>query len=262
MSERFRMALSILASLLTACASNEQATEVAPESPPQAPEPLGAIATAKRTVEMRNPFGNTAASDNLMVDGDFELTGLDRTATEPWRAFVKGVGQTIKMTTGGRCKSGVRCLVLTPGESAVGWMATPREGDIRVSLWARPNGGTCGALAVHVVDMNEPTKTKMIVPPSSPDESGACRFEGLAPSFPGGAPAVYLEIYPATKVTSVFVDDVVVLAATPSAKNVHPVVTSAPPAYLRASAEWLRRQRDLGDPERVDLRPRRERLAR
>jgi hypothetical protein len=212
------------------------------------PTPQAAPITPKRTIEIRNPFGNTEAALNLMADGDFELTG--RHDQQPWLSFGDDGQGTLNFETGGHCRSGVRCLVMGPGESIVGWMATPREGKVTVSLWARLEGGPCKDLVVQVVDVDQTSGASGdSIPAPEVDEAGNCHFEAMVKSLPGGAPAVWLELSSKAKAKRVIVDDVVALPASGmQSRSLHFTEKASAPLRLPAISQWIRTHRRFGLP--------------
>ena len=233
--------------------------------PPGAPTVIARV-TPKRTIEQRNPFGNTAESKNLMIDGDFELTG--RMDQMPWVAFGaggSGTGQTGQQTlnfeTGGRCRSGVRCGLLKAGDAVVGFASSPRIERIKVSLWAKPLDGVCGHVQARMIDLDDQAGGSGEQLPSArdrpdaPDESGWCHFEGIAPNMAWGAPVLYVEID--KKATAdVLIDDAVALPATPPALGSKGVrsqragfeMSQTTRARVSFVAAWLRTHRRYGLP--------------
>lgn len=246
---RFALATSLgaLLPLLPGCGTDagEPARVSAPAA--AAPTPQAEPVAPRRTVETRNPFGNTVASSNMMADGDFELTG--RYDQQPWLAFGSQGQSVLNFETGGRCKSGVRCLVLTPGQAVIGWMATPRNGQITVALWARPEGGACKDLVVQVLDVDAQRDGVAITAPEA-DESGVCHFEGTVPALAGGAPAVWLELADGAKSKRMVVDDVVAMPAEPGVASSRSLTAyrAKLPQRLPFVADWLRRHRRFGLP--------------
>ncbi|MBK6696938.1 MAG: hypothetical protein IPG50_32850 [Myxococcales bacterium] len=251
---RARFSLLLAASsalfLLAACTDGTPAAPSA--APAEAPAAPTETVAARRTVEVRNPFGNTAVADNLMADGDFELTG--RYDQQPWLAFGQGGQSVLNFETGGRCRSGVRCLVLGPDEAVLGWMATPAAGKITIALWARPVGGSCKDLIVRIVDMDKDSNTAVGFPAPAEDERGECFFEGSAASLPGGSPAVWLEVAGNAKAKSIVVDDVVALPVAGNGASLRSLALSfatRAPARLPFVADWVKRNRRFGLPPKT-----------
>lgn len=246
----FSLSLPIALASVAACTSRGEDAAPVPTVAAEAPAPQASPVKAKRTVEVRNPFGNTQVADNLMADGDFELTG--RYDQQPWLAFGAQGRSVLNFDTGGHCRSGVRCLSLAPGDTVVGWFATPKQGKVTVSLWAKPIGGSgCKELTVHVVDLDDAKNvTTQIPPPGAPDDSGQCHFEGAVPSAPGGSPAVYLEVADRSKVTSIVVDEVVALPIVAGAQQAQSFQRheDRAPARLAMIVDWIKKSRRFGLP--------------
>lgn len=263
-----RALASLLASFALACSSRGEPSAPVTEPPPPAPTAAPVAITPKRTVEVRNPFGNTQIADNLMADGDFELTG--RYDQQPWLAFGASGQSVLNFETGGKCRSGVRCLVLKPGDTVIGWFATPKQGKITLSLWARPIGGNCKDLTVRVVDIDDEQNAAAIPAPGAVDETGQCHFESAVAGYPGGAPAVWLEVADRAKVTSITVDEVVALPLPTNAAQLmsfRPGERAEPPAKLASVAAWWHAHRRFGlppvtGPERPQKTPAMERRER
>ncbi|MFO0673221.1 MAG: hypothetical protein U0235_26995 [Polyangiaceae bacterium] len=262
-----------LALSLVACSSRGEPS--APVTEPPAAAPVATVTpvavSPKRTVEVRNPFGNTETASNLMADGDFELTG--RFDQQPWLAFGNSGQSVLNFETGGKCRSGVRCLVLKPGDAVLGWFATPKEGKVSISFWARPIGGTCKDLTVQVMDIDEALgtgNTTVDVPAPKAESDGQCHFTSTVSSYAGGAPALWLHVQDSSKVTGMIVDDVVALPVAPNAAQLmsfQPAVRAVPQPRLLSAAAWWRTHRRFGlapttGPERpapTDAMKRRER---
>jgi hypothetical protein len=148
----------------------------------------------RRSILTRNPFGNLAHTDNLLFDGDMEMSrGVGQT---PWIGIGKGGQTELKLETGGTCRSGLSCLVLTSSNNAVlGRAIAARDKALEFSLWAKVPGNACDAVSVYLIPAMTMSFTlfgKVASETKSPDESGWCRFHGLHPSM-NEAIAVYVE---------------------------------------------------------------------
>jgi len=135
-----------------------------------------------RTVENRNPFGDTA-EHNLMVDGDFELTSGQ--GQYGWVSYDgTGMQATLLRETGGLCLSGVTCGILTSDADLLGYGAAPRDKDIEVSVYTKPPIADCGLTQVLLIGCAGGAITNLAsVPPttSEPDASGWCFHHAIAP---------------------------------------------------------------------------------
>ena len=196
-----------------------------------------------------------------MMDGDFEWTG--RQGQMPWLAFDGRRQGTLNFETGGRCRSGVRCALLAPGQILIGWIASPRTEPIHVSVWVKPTHGACHALTAAVLDLEKQGDPKrgVLTSESPPSSQGWCRLEGTVPNFAGAAPVLWIELGPDAPGT-LLVDDAI---AVPEPAPLH--VTRAGTARLKAPlswrvaevADWLARHRRFGSSPRersIDAPPR------
>ncbi len=182
-----------------------------PWTPGQTVAPAASSAP-RRTIEDRNPFGNTDAAANLMADGDFELTG--RQDQMPWQVFGTNSQATLNYETGGRCRSGVRCGAVTAGSQIIGWMSSPPSGAIRVSFWVHPSGGTCHDFSARVLDIDDGTGGTPIYPTEDrADARGWCHFAGFVPNMAEKSPVLYGTV--STKAGVTLIDDAVAEAAPP-----------------------------------------------
>lgn len=164
-----------------------------------------------RTVEVRNPFGDTNSPNNLMVDGDFEITG--RSEQMPWITFTQSGQSTLNYATGGKCKSGVRCASIAPGTELVGYFSSPKTGTMNASLWARPDSGSCGDVQVSAVDLdNQQGNAAAQLTPAAPDANGWCLFTGSIPNMAEQQPVLYVSVADSMKGVAL-VDDGVILPA-------------------------------------------------
>jgi hypothetical protein len=237
--------------VVAGCGTNDPPAAAAPPVPPPPPvaiedaggPPPPAIV---RRVENRDPFGNTRIANNLVVDGDFELTG--RSGQMPWRAFTQEGPATLDYATGGQCRSGIRCAQVSKGEIVIGFMASPKVGGMTVSLWARPASGKCADLDVHAIDLDSETGAASVTSDATPDASGWCHFAGTVSNYAGRSPGLWLE--PRAEATgSIVVDDVVVLPSQPEkgTKLLAFVETSAAlRARIKATSDWIRKNRQYG----------------
>lgn len=214
----------------------------------------GSAIKPKRTVETRSPFGNLSNPKNLVADGDFEMTG--RQAQMPWIVFGDSGQQTLNFETGGRCRSGVRCAAvggLGATEEYIGWVVSPKEDKIAVSLWAKPYSGVCADLAASLVDSDSADfGADLASETEAPGADGWCRFSGVGPNMAARAPVVYLSVDASKQ--RVLVDDVQVTAAPASAKKgiaPSPGLIAGPPrpevaARVAFIADVLRKTRRYG----------------
>lgn len=186
-----------------------------------------------RSVEHRNPFGRTELVDNLLVDGDFELTAGN--GQFGWRAIEgQGLGSLLR-ETGGLCRSGVSCGVL-PGQSELlALAAAPRQQNIEVTLWVKPPAPDCSLTVVTLLACTGIFPVNIgAVPPETdvPDASGWCRHHGINPPT---------SLHPCLMVTSfadaeqrTLVDDGSLLPAVPSEPSSVAAGPASPELHARA----------------------------
>jgi hypothetical protein len=164
-----------------------------------------------RTVETRNPFGNTAVAKNLMVDGDFELTSGD--GQFGWRAIGSAGAATLLRETGGLCRSGVTCAILTSDADLLGMAAAPKDQSMDITVWSKPPEADCGLTTVSVISCTTLFVSAVAtVPPekSEPDATGWCRHHAVAPPMTEG-PCLFVESLLADG--RILVDDVSIVPA-------------------------------------------------
>lgn len=237
---------------VAACGKDAEPTPVAAPTPtttttePEAPPP----APSARVVGWRNPFGDTLHPDNLMIDGDFEFTG--RSGQMPW-ILVSSQGQTaLDFDTGGRCWSGVRCAKMNQNTTMIGYLASPREKNLFVRVWGKPDSANCGDVTIVLVDERaNQSRGTLAAQHVAADELGWCRYELLTKSmnqypYPWGNPALVVQ----AKKSATLIDDAVAL---PSADGTKPLVagpplTDADETKIRGIIDWVKRHRQFGVP--------------
>jgi hypothetical protein len=90
-----------------------------------------------RSVETRPRFGSLDAT-NLLLDGDFEYSGMD-TLQYPWFGV-----EYDWVVTGARCRHGLRCVEIPLDQYIFGAFVWPDSGSVDVEYFAKPSGtGDC-----------------------------------------------------------------------------------------------------------------------
>ncbi len=239
---------------LLACSNEQPNTQ---PTPPLVIEAGVTPASPPRTVGHRNPFGDVLQPDNLMADGDFELTG--RSDQAPWLLVDNNGQTTLNYDTGGHCRSGVRCAVMAYGQYLVGYLASPPQSDFVVRAYIKPDTSNCNDARVLTIDQAQQGTTSTIpVASQSPDVDGWCLFEGKATNLAFLQPMIYIEIL-SNKSKQITVDQVSVLPVGES--PVHPaMIPQSPPspetlAHIAFVRDWIRTHRKFGRPSSKSLVP-------
>ena len=239
---------------LAACDSDLTGSQPSPPFGLEAGSP--APAAPRRLVFHRNPLGDALQADNLMVDGDFELTG--RSDQAPWLAFDPKQGQiTLNYDTGGHCRSGVRCADFNGTDVLVGMMGTPMLTNVVVRAYAKPSSGKCVELRILPIDLSSNAVGGAIAATNpAPAADGWCFYEGQASNLPLAQPALYLEITSST--TTVTVDEVSVLPVgeTPvhGIAQPHPEIDAPTRARIATAVAWVRAHRKYGMDPKQEVR--------
>lgn len=136
-----------------------------------------------RRVEVRNPLGTPA--DNLLADGDFELSIAPWESSQyPWFA-IKGNGIVpLKAETGGICRTGLRCGVLERNMLLLGTATSAGEGiGMEAALWIKPEQDQgCDVMDAFVLTGSSFDFVAELEPAEAPDPAGWCRFSALVPA--------------------------------------------------------------------------------
>jgi hypothetical protein len=238
--------------LASACGDDAQLAPL--ERPPDAAVPDGASsaldAGAKvRSIEFRNPFGNASRADNLLVDGDFELTGGD--GQYGWRSVSSRGAETLARETGGLCRSGVACGVLTPAADLIAFGAAPRDAEIEISLWAKPPQADCHRILVSLISCSSLAIVSLAsVLPSSdtPDATGWCRYRGLASPM-DDQPCLYLRAETDSN-DRVLIDEAFLGAAqvTPLRRLAATVPREDLLKRMQHALRWIHEHKQFGEP--------------
>lgn len=181
--------------------TSDQETPEVPDVPPDE--------SVKRVVSQRNPYGNVAVTDNLLWDGDFEFRPSFPEQYGWLIGYGFGVGFGLPpLATGARCRSGIKCAELGPGQHILGIAVGSEGDDLLVSFWAYPDDGTCDGVGAGFISQYGSVEAGERIEPVEPDpfEDGWCRFETVSPAR---TTAAYLSIENLS-VTNVVIDDAVV----------------------------------------------------
>lgn len=255
-----------LVTALSGCSSAETVSPVPTETTTETPTETPTATTtttppdgspAKRTVSLRSPLAGPA--NNLLLDGDFELSTSYGTGQYGWRMFnANGTGE-IPMTveTGGLCRTGLTCVRVQRGQIFFGRGTAAAGGKSHfMDLWARmPEGVGCAKIAVIAVECD----TFSVLKQATADkelEGGWCRHHGV---FKASASAVCVYIQ-----TSLLPGDVALLDSGvlgPDDGTVTLKATESEPldgdtlARMANVRDYLRRTTVLGVPAPTAPRP-------
>ncbi|MFO0547048.1 MAG: hypothetical protein U0271_01605 [Polyangiaceae bacterium] len=174
--------------------------------------------TPKRTVEQRNPFGNVAATENLLWDGDFEWWSP---FSDEYGWFDPPLNPTLDdVPIGSVCKSGVQCARLKKKNNIVGIAVGSSDKPLSASIYARfevaagvtPPG--CSSASVSVFDAGQlsPADPDVELVPESetPGEDGWCKLSALVPVR---AHKPYILVTNKSAELSMIIDDAVLIVA-------------------------------------------------
>ncbi len=135
----------------------------------------------RRTILTRSPYGNLEHTDNLLIDGDMEMSAGG--GQSPWVAIGNAGQLSLEVGTGGRCRSGLRCLVMDQWvQTLLGYGVAADDQPLEFWLWAKVPGNDCGIVTVYLF----PRMTMYItmfheVMPETPQPNGDgwCRFHAI-----------------------------------------------------------------------------------
>lgn len=174
-----------------ACGSDEsfepvvaEAPDASPTAPPPAPAPDASPVTPKRTVTTKNPFGNVAASDNLLWDGDFEWsTAFAQQAGWVNAGIVVSYSAFSQVRPDPACKSGLKCGYLTQNQRVAAIGVAPAGGKkVEASVWVKVPGTACSEVGAALIacDYQTDPDVELADADGVPDASGWCQLTVVA----------------------------------------------------------------------------------
>jgi hypothetical protein len=140
----------------------------------------------KREVYRRNPFGNVAATNNLLWDGDFEWAS----AFSDQYGWIDAPVTTLQFTSaivGADCRSGLKCARVKKGGGLYGIGVTTRGAKLAASFWAKPKSANASPPSCKKVSgaltSDGAADADAVIPPvaAAPDASGWCEYRVVAP---------------------------------------------------------------------------------
>ncbi len=182
----------------------------------------------KRTVFQRNPYGDIAATDNMLWDGDFEWqTAFGDEYGWVDASFFTSVGTFPEIRIGAECHSGMKCGYLKANNKATAIGVSPSGAGISASAWVKPPSGKCSEVQVQLFDCRasgEPD-VPLVDADGKPDTSGWCHVEAVAAARSSATCMLFDAKFSGAKVA--LIDDAVVQAAPTGAQ---PYIAYGPPA--------------------------------
>lgn len=217
-------------------------------TPDAGPGPTGV--PPKRTILLRSPVG--APPNNLLLDGDFELSISSGGGQYAWRMFNSSGTAELPLVaeTGGLCRSGLACVKFQKGQILFGRGTGAPGGKSHVmSLYARmPEGVACNEVTLIALDCDTFGPYKTAHP--EPDlDGGWCHYTG---TFGPAKGAVCLYVTTSLDAGQVAILDAAVLA--PNDGTVPLVATPDEPldaetlATMARARDLVRRTRPFGRP--------------
>jgi hypothetical protein len=151
------------------------------------------VVKPKRLILTREPFGNYARTNNLLLDGDFEWLG-GYTAQYPWLS-VGGLTLAFEPPSAPvsvDCRSGMRCAVLDLGQAVAGIGVRGKDANLQVSAWIRTPTPDCTLASISLAACFENSDTQL-VPEVSPtaDSNGWCQYQATV-TAPASTPCVFV----------------------------------------------------------------------
>jgi hypothetical protein len=224
----------------------------------------GPAPTPVRQVYERNPWGGPA--NNLLVDGDFELSVPGGTGQYGWVLFTSPSTQgTLVSETGGTCKTGIRCALASAGQILFGRGTAPANmAPSHASVYAKPvtppapdanPASVCNGLFTGaIVECDTSSVVAGLKPAAAPDGDGFCEYSA---DVPGETVALcmYLDLK-----EDAIVDTATLLPTTgATAKSAPFEEILVDPERLRQVGDYIRAHRRFGEPRhgpsvREDLR--------
>ena len=189
--------------------------------------------TPIRTVETRNPFGNVAATDNLLWDGDFEWTS----PFSDQYGWLYGPPYTYQFpapTIGAACRSGIKCITIPKKKGMIGIGVGTKSDMLSVTVFGKPKNPVCADIEVSLMSLDNSANDIPIAADSeTPDSLGWCLYRGMVSSYPS---KVYLLVHN-NSLEEAIIDDAVVRAVPPGDGE----KPAPPPAMAPPSAETMER---------------------
>ncbi|MCA9597149.1 MAG: hypothetical protein KC776_27740 [Myxococcales bacterium] len=218
----------------------------------------------RRTVMQRNPFGNVAATQNLLWDGDFEWSS-PFSGQYGWvdAVYFSPTGNFSQIRVGPMCRSGLKCGYMTQSQRVAAIGVSPSGTKVSASVWVKVPTNDCGDMGVHLFACDFAKDPDLpMSDPDGPDADGWCHYQAVGAERTS-ATCLFLQAHFIEG--EAVVDDAVVQAAPADAPETIAKVAPAdaraldearnglrkwlspgahpPPAARQALDAWMRRAR-------------------
>lgn len=210
----------------------------------------------KRTMIVRNPFGNVAETQNLLWDGDFEWHSAF-SDQYGWLAGSSPASLDYNFTDvrlGAVCRSGLKCAGMKKGRVIAGIGVASAGNKLQVSFWAKVQMGSCSDVEATIIAYDSTPDPDVVIPPvtDAPDATGWCQYQSVLDARLG-KPILYIANQTGA---DVIIDDAVVKKVAPEMSvNAHHGPPSAALAQDLAMARVaLLRARGPHDPPKNQAR--------
>lgn len=255
MSPRTAIRTTTLLVALAGCEGEGSLPAMGPPKPPPTPPaedagvppPPPPPGPRVRTVEVR---GWAGTAGNLLVDGDFELSGVGD-GQAGWIAVGPDGQVPFDVETGGLCKSGLRCAQMKRDLAFFArGTAAPAGKRHLATLWAKPPlGSDCTVVTVQLLTCDAFTFIgKLKRDDDLPDASGWCRYQADVAKQPR-AVCMYVDNQLGSS-TDVVLLDAAVLAPNDGTVALQGFAsepqTAAEAARVAAAADFIRRGQRFG----------------
>ncbi len=211
----------------------------------------------RRTIMQRNPFGNVAASDNLLWDGDFEWAS-PFSQQYGWvdAVYFSPTGNFSQVRVGPMCRSGLKCGYMTQSQRIAAIGVSPSGSKLSASVWVNVPTKDCSDMGVHLFSCDYSVDPDVpLMDADGPDGDGWCHYEAVSDERQH-ATCLFLQAHFIEG--EAIVDDAVVHAAPASEPSTVAPVSAADAAALRQARDvigkWLAPGSSRPPPARTALR--------
>lgn len=142
------------------------------------------VVNPKRKIFQKNPFGNVAASDNTLWDGDFEWSTqfASQYAWVPVTGLGVGLAPFEGIRASASCRSGMKCAFMTQNLSMAGIGVSPGGKKVSASIWVHPPDGVCENMTISLISCSFAGNDDLEMKDAddAPDADGWCHYEAIS----------------------------------------------------------------------------------